>query len=163
MTTDSLLFKLNTTDRNTTGVLFSSWFTRQTFAGGDLLMANTFQVISNATIPIFALGDAVMLNSRMLGGYFYQQQTFDKQLKTTLDAVLTGKAPRDIPFYIPEGQPVFDYPTLLQKGINTNLCPAGAVFLNLPKTALEKYKYHLIALGVLFIVLIFLHCINSIA
>lgn len=115
MTTDSLLFKLNTTDRNTTGVLFSSWFTRQTFAGGDLLMANTFQVISNATIPIFALGDAVMLNSRMLGGYFYQQQTFDKQLKTTLDAVLTGKAPRDIPFYIPEGQPVFDYPTLLQK------------------------------------------------
>lgn len=155
MTTDSLLFKLNTTDRNTTGVLFSSWFTRQTFAGGDLLMANTFQVISNATIPIFALGDAVMLNSRMLGGYFYQQQTFDKQLKTTLDAVLAGKAPRDIPFYIPEGQPVFDYPTLLQKGISTNLCPAGAVFLNLPKTALEKYKYHLIALGVLFIVLIF--------
>ena len=64
-------------------------------------MANTFQVISNTTIPIFALGDAIMLNNRMIGGYFYQQQTFNKQLKATLNAVLSGKAPRDIPFYIP--------------------------------------------------------------
>lgn len=158
ITTDSLLRKLNTIEANTTGVLFSSWFTRQTFAGGDLLMANTFQVISNTTIPLFALGDAVMPNSRMIGGYFYPQQTFNEQLKTTLNAVLSGKAPRDIPFYIPEGQPVFDYPTLLQKGINTHLCPADAVFLNQPKTDLEKYKYHLITFGVLliFIVLILL-------
>lgn len=154
ITTDSLLHKLNSADINTTGVLFSSWFTRQTFAGGDLLMANTFQVISNTTIPIFALGDAIMPNSRMIGGYFYQQQTFNKQLKATLNAVLSGKAPRDIPFYIPDGQPIFDYPRLLQKEVNTQLCPAGSIFLNLPKTALEKYKYHLIALGILFIILI---------
>ena len=154
MTTDSLLHKLNSADINTTGVLFSSWFTRQTFAGGDLLMANTFQVISNTTIPIFALGDAIMPNSRMIGGYFYQQQTFNKQLKATLNAVLSGKAPRDIPFYIPDGEPIFDYPALLQKEVNTYLCPAGSIFLNLPKTALEKYKYHLAALGILFIILI---------
>ncbi len=154
MTTDSLLHKLNSADINTTGVLFSSWFTRQTFAGGDLLMANTFQVISNTTIPIFALGDAIMPNSRMIGGYFYQQQTFNKQLKATLNAVLSGKAPRDIPFYIPDGEPIFDYPALLQKEVNTYLCPADSIFLNLPKTALEKYKYHLAALGILFIILI---------
>lgn len=154
MTTDTLLYKLNQTDASTTGVLFSSWFYRRAYAGGDLLMANTYQVISNSAIPIFALQDAFMPNSRMVGGYYYQQQIFNKQLKNVIDAVLSGKAPKNIPFYIPEGNPVFDHHALLQKGVSTNLCPSNSIFLNLPQTTLDKYKYHLMGSAVLFTLLV---------
>lgn len=156
MTTDTLLHKLNLLDPSTSGVLFSSWFYRRAFAGSDLLMANTYQVVSNSSVPIFALGESVMPNSRMIGGYFYQQETFNKQLKTVLDAVLSGTPPRDIPFYTPEGYPVFDYLTLTQKGLDVNLCPSNTIFLNPPLTTLEKYRYQLMAFAILFIILMLL-------
>lgn len=149
MTIDSLLAKLNTMDSSSTGVLFSSWFSRKTFAGHDILVANAFQVISNATVPIFTLESANMPNSRMVGGYFYQQDTFNKRLIATLNEVLQGRAPRDIPFYEPEAYPVFDYSVLLQKRIPAGLCPSGTVFLNRPETFWEKYWLYLVGGGIL--------------
>lgn len=158
MTTDSLLFKLNNADPATTGVLFSSWFSLQIFTGNVLLLANSYQIISNANIPIFTLGSANMENSRMVGGYFYEQKTFNDKLINTLYAVLSGTSPRDIPFYVPDGYPVFDYLALYQKGFNANLSPSGTIFLNRPATFWEKYQNMILGGGaILIILLVFLY------
>ncbi|WP_300701648.1 ATP-binding protein [Bacteroides sp.] len=149
LVTDSLLQQLNEVDVNTTGVLFSSWFSRRTFAGNDMLMANSFQIISNAVVPIFTLGIANMQTSRMIGGYFYQQKSFNEHLLDALNRVLAGTAPRDIPFYVPQGYPIFDYSSLLQKGISVDLCPSNSIFLNRPQSFWEKYRFFLIGGAIL--------------
>lgn len=154
MTTDSLLLKLNSENPATTGVLFSSWFSIRTFAGSVLLLANSYQIISNANIPIFTLGSANMENSRMVGGYFYEQKTFNDQLIKTLNAVLSGTSPRDISFYVPKGYPIIDYLALYQKGLDADLSPAGTVFLNRPATFWENYKYMVLGGGAIFIILL---------
>lgn len=151
---DSLLLKLSSIDKNTTGVLFSSWFSRHTFAGNDILNANSFQIISNASVPIFTLGSVNMPNSRMIGGYFYDENIFNKQLLKVVKEVLSGTSPREIPFYLPEGHPVFDYVSLLQKEMPINLCPPNTIFLNRPETFLEKYRLFLIGGSVLLIILL---------
>ena len=71
MTLDSLLFRLNDIDIRTTGVLFSSWFSKFEIAGQPVLNANSYRVIANMNVPIFALKGSVMNNSGMLGGYQY--------------------------------------------------------------------------------------------
>lgn len=149
LVTDSLLQQLNEVDVNTTGVLFSSWFSRRTFAGNDMLMANSFQIISNAVVPIFTLGGANMQASRMIGGYFYQQSSFNEHLLDALNRVLAGTAPRDIPFYVPQGYSIFDYASLLQKGISVDLCPSNSIFLNRPQSFWEKYRFFLIGGAIL--------------
>ena len=154
MTTDSLLYKLNNEDPATTGALFSSWFSIRTFAGSVLLLANSYQIISNANIPLFTVGSANMENSRMVGGYFYEQKTFNGQLIKTLNAVLSGTSPRDIPFYVPKGYPVIDYLSLCQKGLDAGLSPAGTVFLNRPETFWENYKYMVLGGGVFSVILL---------
>lgn len=153
MTTDSLMMKLNKVNSATTGVLLSSWFTRQVVAGNVQLQANSFQVISNSVIPIFALKNALVENSGMIGGFMYSQTEFDKHLHRTLSAVLSGVAPRTIPFYIPEGENIFNYPALLQRNFSLDNCPAGSVFLNRPQTVWQQYGYLFIAIGVFFMIL----------
>ena len=155
MTTDSLMMKLNKVDSATTGVLLSSWFTRQVVAGNVQLQANSFQVISNSVIPIFALKNALVENSGMIGGFMYSQTEFDKHLLETLSAVMSGVAPRTIPFYIPEGENIFNYPALLQRNFSLDNCPAGSVFLNRPQTVWQEYGYLFIAIGVILFVVLY--------
>ena len=154
VSTDSLLRKIEKYDATTTGVLFSSWFSRQTFAGSDLLMANSFQIIGNSKMPIFALGNSVMSNNGMIGGYFYEQKYFDTQLISVLESVLSGVAPRNIPFYTPDSYPIFDYWPLMQKGGKLNSYPAGSIIMNEPETFFESYRYYIFGVSLLLLLLI---------
>ena len=153
MTTDSLLLKLNKVDSATTGVLLSSWFTRQVVAGNVQLQANSFQVISNSVTPIFALKNSLVVNSGMIGGFMYSQTDFNEQLFKTLSAVLSGVAPRTIPFYIPKGENIFNYPALLQRNFSPDSCPSGSVFFNRPQTVWQQYGYLFIAIIAFFVIL----------
>ena len=153
MTTDSLLLKLNKVDSATTGVLLSSWFTRQVVAGNVQLQANSFQVISNSVTPIFALKNSLVVNSGMIGGFMYSQTDFNEQLLKTLSAVLSGVAPRTIPFYIPKGENIFNYPALLQRNFSPDSCPSGSVFFNRPQTVWQQYGYLFIAIIAFFVIL----------
>lgn len=153
MTTDSLLLKLNKVDSATTGVLLSSWFTRQVVAGNVQLQANSFQVISNSVTPIFALKNSLVVNSGMIGGFMYSQTDFNEQLLKTLSAVLSGVAPRTIPFYIPKGENIFNYPALLQRNFSQDSCPSGSVFFNRPQTVWQQYGYLFIAIIAFFVIL----------
>ena len=140
-----LLKRLDRIDRSTTGVLFSSWFSKTNYAGATVLTTNSFRELSNATVPIFTLRLSMMDNSGMVGGYFYDEQIFLQRLLQKLGQVLSGTPARDVSFYIPsDAIPTFSYPALLQNGFTVEECPPGSVFLDRPLTFWERNKYILI-------------------
>ena len=83
----------------------------------------------------------------------YSQTDFNEQLLKTLSAVLSGVAPRTIPFYIPKGENIFNYPALLQRNFSPDSCPSGSVFFNRPQTVWQQYGYLFIAIIAFFVIL----------
>ena len=55
MTTNQLLDSLYRVDCQTTGVLFASWFYKQTFAGNTSLISNDHKLIVTTAAPVFTL------------------------------------------------------------------------------------------------------------
>lgn len=156
MTLDSLLSRLDSIDKSTTGILFSSWFSKSEIAGQAVLNANSYRVIANMSVPIFALTSSVMNNSGMVGGYFYDDEDFLTHLRQTLLSVNSGTPARKIPFYIPsKAIPTFNYSAMLQKDISVEQCPRNSVFLGRPENFFQKYKY-LVLVGVIVILLFIL-------
>ncbi len=150
MTIEELLRRLEQIDTASTGVLFSSWFSKSNYVGHTFLTANSFRAIANVPVPVFALMKVMMDNSGILGGYFYDERLFRDRLEHTLERVLAGVPARDIPFYIPaRAIPTFSYPSLLLKGFSVSQCPPGSVFLDRPLTYWERYRYFLISGGLL--------------
>ena len=100
MTTNQLLDSLYFVDPKTTGVLFSSWFYKTTFAGNTSLVSNAHKLIGTTAAPIFTLNmaDITEENGGMIGGYTYNQKHFNQQLIHTIAEILAGKQARDIPF-----------------------------------------------------------------
>lgn len=166
MTMPELLDRLNHVNTTTTGVLFSSWFSKSDYAGNTILTANTFRELANTTTPVFSLKPAVMGVSNSVGGYLYDEQTFRKQLLHMLGQVLSGTPARNVPFYIPsDAIPTFNYPVLLQKGFTMEECPPGSVFLDRPLTFWERNKFLLIfggSLTILSLLFLFLYQYNRI-
>lgn len=155
MTLDSLLFRLDSIDIRTTGILFSSWFSKSEIAGQAVLNANSYRVIGNVNVPVFVLKGAVMRNSGMIGGYFYDEEDFMSHLKERLSSAISGVSPRELPFFIPsKAIPTFNYPALLQKNISSRQCPPESVFLGRPENFFRKYQYSLLGGGL--IVLLFI-------
>ncbi|WP_374046409.1 ATP-binding protein [uncultured Sanguibacteroides sp.] len=155
---NQLLDTLKLVNKATTGVLFSSWFHAQQFNRRTLLMINSFQIISNSSVPIFTLRNAFMKHGGMIGGYMYDDTDFENKLIKTISEVLTGKQPRNIPFYYPvKAAPTFNYNTLLLKGVSPKSCPPDSMFYNKPVTFWEQNKYLLIGIiAFLVIALLFL-------
>lgn len=139
VSTDSLMMRLEKMDIQKTGVLFASWFVRRNFRGHSVLMANGYQVIANTPLPVFALEGAALSGSMMVGGYFHKQDDYNARLLEVVGQVLAGEQPRDIPFYVPEAYPIFDYPTLEQNGFTTEMCPSGSIFLNRPQSYWSRH------------------------
>lgn len=163
MTLDSLISRLDSIDVATTGVLFSSWFSKSEIAGQAVLNANSYRVIGNADVPVFVLKSSVMQNSGMVGGCFYEEENFLSHLKQKLSLVMAGTPPREIPFFIPsKAVPTFNYPALLQKNISLKRCPPDSVFLGRPESFLWKYRYAILggATAILLFILFLYHRIR---
>lgn len=62
-------------------------------------MTNPFKVIASSSVPLFSLRPTGLKSSGMIGGYVYGENEYSDRLIATIDAVLEGKQPRDIPFY----------------------------------------------------------------
>ena len=58
---DQLLDTLRRVVPEETGILFASWFHKRMFAGNTLMMANSYKVIANSTLPcpFFALSSSI--------------------------------------------------------------------------------------------------------
>lgn len=150
MSLEELMSLLDTIDITSTGVLFSSWFRKSDVAGHTLLNANSFRVIANLAVPVFALKSAVMDNSCMVGGCFYNKDVFETHLKQTLLSVLANIQPRKIPFFKPsESIPTFNYPSLLLKGFSVDQCPPDSLFLERPQTFYQQHRGSIILICIL--------------
>ncbi|EKU92477.1 ATP-binding protein [Bacteroides oleiciplenus] len=166
MTTNQLLDSLYYVDSKTTGVLFSSWFYKSTFAGNTSLTTNSHKLIATASVPLFSLNfiDIASGKEGMVGGYTYDQKLYIQRLTQIMTEVLGGKQARDIPFYIPsDGAPVINYEILLRKGLSPSRCPANTHLLNKPPTFWEHYRYFILGtlLSILLLTLLFLYRIRN--
>lgn len=163
MTLDDLMRRLDGLDISKTGVLFSSWFSKSTVIGNTVLDANSFRLIGNISVPIFALKHAVMGNTGLVGGCMYDSELFHSSLQQAIDEVITYTPAdehdfaqvRNIPFFIPqEAIPTFDYPSVLLNNFRVSDFPSNSVFLDRPETFLEKNKYVLITGAILLVILL---------
>ena len=128
---DQLLDSLSTVDVKRTGVLFSSWHYLKNMSGRNEIMTNPFKIIASSSVPLFSLRPTGLKSSGMIGGYVYDENEYSDRLIATVNAVLEGKQPRDIPFYTPvRVQPVFNYPVLLRHNISPNTCPTNTLFFD---------------------------------
>lgn len=157
LTTDELMDTLNHIDCHTTGVLFSTWFSKQFFGGNVALMTSSHKVIATSSAPLFVLrGLGIMEDGGIVGGYVYDQEEYDRNLTGILSEVLQGRQPRDIPFYRPaKTYPFFNYESLLQRGMSPSLCPHGSIFFRTSPTFWEQYKYGVLG-GCFMMIIVFL-------
>ena len=159
MTTNQLLDSLYRVDCQTTGVLFASWFYKQTFAGNTSLISNDHKLIVTTAAPVFTLNmtDITEENGGMIGGYTYNQKIYNQELVHAISAILEGKQARELSFYMPsDGRPIINYATLLRKGISPSLCPSNTLFLHKPLSFWEQNQYFIIgSLSFIFLLALF--------
>ncbi|MDD3039809.1 ATP-binding protein [Bacteroides sp.] len=154
---NQLMDSLYAIDSKTTGVLYSSWSFKQTFAGNTSLSTNSHNLIGTTSAPLFAIGLITLKDYRggMIGGYGYDQDVYNAKITQIIEEILEGKQARDIPFYLPsDGAPIMNYEVLKRKGIPLSFCPEGTIFFNRPPTFWEQYNYFLLGTIVCIILLI---------
>lgn len=166
MTINQLLDSLSHVDPKTTGILFSTWFYKYTFAGNTSLVINSYKLIVTTSAPVFTLNmaDITEENGGMIGGYTFNQNEYNQQLIHTINEILNGKQARDIPFYRPtRAMPMINYTTLLRKGFSPSACPPNTHFIDKPLTFWEQNKYFVISTlaFVVFLALIFINRMHS--
>lgn len=155
MSTDALLDSLDNVDTRLTGVLFSSWHHTKKAGNNVILLADSYRLTASTQVPLFSLSASNIRDRGLAGGYTYDEGEYNKQLISVLNAVLKGRQPRDIPFYIPrDPRPVFNYTTLEHKGLSPHMCPPGSVFYDKPVSTLERYKWPVILIASALLVLI---------
>lgn len=156
MQTNHLLDTLYTVDPKTTGILFSSWFYKHTFAGNTSLVTNSHLLVSTTSVPLFSLGMMTIKDNAggIIGGYIYDQHVYSQKIIQTIQSILNGKQASEIPFYEPsDAAPTINYNVLLRKGMSPYLCPPGTIFFNKPPTFWEQYGYFILGTIVCFILL----------
>ena len=156
MQTNHLLDTLYTVDPKTTGILFSSWFYKHTFAGNTSLVTNSHLLVSTTSAPLFSLGMMTIKDNAggIIGGYIYDQHVYSQKIIHTIQSILNGKQASEIPFYEPsDAAPTINYNVLLRKGMSPYLCPPGTIFFNKPPTFWEQYGYFILGTIVCFILL----------
>lgn len=163
MSLEELITSLETIGADSTGVLFSSWFSKSNITGHTVLDANSYRVIANLSVPVFAMKLAVMDNSSVVGGCVLDRIPVLAHLQQTLSSVFENTPARDIPFYIPhKAIPTFSYPSLLLKGFSVDQCPRGSLFLERP-TFYQRNKASIISCGIIIVaLLIFLYLFHRI-
>lgn len=156
MQTNHLLDTLYTVDPKTTGILFSSWFYKHTFAGNTSLVTNSHLLVSTTSAPLFSLGMMTIKDNAggIIGGYIYDQHVYSQKIIQTIQSILNGKQASEIPFYEPsDAAPTINYNVLLRKGMSPYLCPPGTIFFNKPPTFWEQYGYFILGTIFCFILL----------
>ncbi|MCD8251499.1 MAG: ATP-binding protein [Phocaeicola dorei] len=155
-TLDELLDSLNIVNPGTTGILFSSWIYKRTFAGNTSLVPNAYKMISMVSPPLFSMGivDIIDNEGGILGGYIYNQERYSQELTRIISLILSGKQARSIPGYDPsDGAPTINYEVMLRKGMFPEQAPKNTSFFNKPATFWEKYNSFIEGASVLFVLL----------
>ena len=156
MEINDLINRINASDKEKVAVLFSSWAYMSGLKNFNSVIANTNYLIGAVGVPIFTLNfaDIVNENGIMHSGVSFDATEFRKKIIATLDTVLSGVAPRDIPFYAPEKAYTYvKYNIAKRKGVDLSKLDDDVIIINQPKTLFEKHAALLI-IGTAFIMLI---------
>lgn len=156
MSTDSLFTRIYHENSCNTGILFSSWYRKQDYEDNPVMTTNSHRIIATSPIPLFSLRTVgIKEEGGIVGGYVYNKEKYLDQLQKTINEILKGKQPRDIPIYHAEdASPVFNYPFLIQHNLDPKRCPRNTVFYNAPPSFWEQYEYPIIGSGCLIIILL---------
>lgn len=158
-TSDNLLDTLRNISPKETGVLFASWFHKRVFAGNMVLMANSYKVIANSSLPcpFFALSaslSSIVEGGNIIGGCVYDMDLYCKEVVRAINFVMDGQQAREIPCYEPNPVILFNYPYMAHFDLSPGNCPPETVFLNAPPTFLDKYQSVIVIGGMLLLLLI---------
>lgn len=150
LTTEQLLDVLSSFD-NSTGLIYNSWYRMKEDNDNNYLSDNVQKMTNSfSNPPVFIIQDFQMESGNFAGGYYISSESYHEAVAQTLQEVLNGKAPQDIPPpQITTGKLYLNYQHLLQHNINPNLYPENAIYFQAPPSFIEKYKIHIIGLAII--------------
>mgnify|MGYP000592153509 FL=1 len=97
-------------------------------------MTNSFSVP-----PVFIIQDFPMESGNFAGGYYISSESYQAAVEQTLQEILNGKDPQDIPPpQINTARTYLNYQHLLQHNISPNLYPENATYFQAPPSFFEK-------------------------
>lgn len=154
--TDSLFTILNGVNKQTTGILFSSWFNQKEYENNVVMTTNSHRIIATSSVPLFSFRTVGITDEGgIVGGYLYNGKEYIDQLLRTIREVIDGKTARDIPFYYAgDPAPVFNYQSMLQHNLDPKRCPKNTIFYDAPPTFWQQYEYVIIGAICLIIILL---------
>lgn len=144
---DNLLQKYLLTNDPSKGILFSTWFyDRKSLLGESTLVSGDFRLVASSSYPIFALRADYVTEGGFIGGYFYNADKVEQSIADALRRIIQHEeSARNVPFvYSDSSHPMFNYTQMEIDGLSTDRCPEGSVFLNMPPTFWQQYKWQII-------------------
>lgn len=144
---DNLLQKYLLTNDPSKGILFSTWFyDRKSLLGESTLVSGDFRLVASSSYPIFALRSDYVYEGGFVGGYFYDNGQVERSIADAIRRIVqNGESARSIPFtYSDQSYPIFNYTQMKIDNISVDSCPEGSVFLNMPPTFWEQYKWQIV-------------------
>ena len=153
LTTGQLLDTLSGFD-DKKGIIYYSWFVTQN--RHEYLDDHVQRVIFGlAHTPIFTLTDRDHEEGSFAGGYYIPAIEFSRVASAVIREILEGKPARDISWR-DGGAPAayLDYHHLVHQGVDPALFPKDAVYTQVPPGFFQKYKFHLVVLGALLLLLV---------
>lgn len=155
LTTEQLLDVLSSLD-NRTGLIYNSWYRMKEDDDDDNYLSDNVQKMTNSfsVPPVFIIQDFPIKSGNFAGGYYISSESYQEAVEQTLQEVLNGKAPLDIPPpQINTARLYLNYQHLLQHNISPNLYPESAIYFQAPPSFFEKFKVHIISIAIIFALL----------
>lgn len=145
LSTEDLLDSLSQ-QKNNTGIIYSSWFVPVHRALDTYLDDNIKSLVQAfSQSPIFILTDIDPNGQNFAGGHYLHTKEMAHSCISLIYRILRGEQPRDMPIIqggIPYAQ--LNYAQLYSKGIPDSQHPSNAVYVQVPLTFWNKYKWSII-------------------
>lgn len=155
LSTEMLLDTLRNYKPNT-GIIYYSWFESHNENDNNYLFDHIQEIITNFTpSPLFLLSPEDLSNNTYAGGYYVSTESFCNSLLETLERVLKGEQPRNIPGKVGgKGSAYLCYPVLKSHNIPLFRYPKDAIYTNEPKSFFQQYRVEILSGSIFLLVLI---------
>ncbi|WP_294471058.1 HAMP domain-containing sensor histidine kinase [uncultured Bacteroides sp.] len=154
LSTEMLLDTLHSYNDNT-GIIYYSWFESHNKEDNNYLFDHIQDIISNFTpSPLFLLSSEDLSNNTFAGGCYVSAESFGQSLLEVLYRILDGEEARDIAATTGGiASTYLCYPVLKEHNIPSYRYPGNAVYVNKPRSFLQKYYIEIIVCAALIFVL----------
>lgn len=151
--TDSLLSLLPTIP-STAGVLLTSWLTGE--YGFEFSKDYLYSSMENKlSTPIFITNDIGLEKENFVGGYFNDASFWGNKTADQLLTIIDGAIPQDLkPEIYYDSQCQIAWKVFQHYGLDSSKLPAKVDFFNAPESFWSIYKYYIIAVVSVFLVIL---------